>query len=218
MSISALATENPQVDIENFNFGITHFDNIGAAMLSVFQCVTLEGWVLVMYMLQDSFNDYFASIFFLLLILFGSFFLLNVTLAIVFNAFEEAETTRKLELVQQTEAFSDSDDSDLYSDDDSEIDSECDSITSDYVQNFVNDEELFEAIASAKGKKPIMKKNGEYETEQERKDRRTIEKRNARIMRKKSMLIDRTERAKQEEEKKADIDEKMRAKVIQNLQ
>jgi len=31
------------------NFGITNFDNFGLAMLTVFQCVTLEGWTDVMY-------------------------------------------------------------------------------------------------------------------------------------------------------------------------
>ena len=31
------------------NFGITSFDNIGFAMLTVFQCITMEGWTNVMY-------------------------------------------------------------------------------------------------------------------------------------------------------------------------
>ena len=31
------------------NFGITNFDNFGLAMLTVFQCVTLEGWTEVLY-------------------------------------------------------------------------------------------------------------------------------------------------------------------------
>lgn len=31
------------------NWGITNFDNIGLAMLTVFQCVTLEGWTDVLY-------------------------------------------------------------------------------------------------------------------------------------------------------------------------
>jgi len=31
------------------NSGITNFDNFGLAMLTVFQCVTLEGWTTVMY-------------------------------------------------------------------------------------------------------------------------------------------------------------------------
>jgi len=31
------------------NDGITNFDNIGLAMLTVFQCISLEGWTNVMY-------------------------------------------------------------------------------------------------------------------------------------------------------------------------
>lgn len=31
------------------NFGITNFDNFGLAMLTVFQCITLEGWTDVLY-------------------------------------------------------------------------------------------------------------------------------------------------------------------------
>ena len=31
------------------NRGITSFDNFGLAMLTVFQCITMEGWVEVMY-------------------------------------------------------------------------------------------------------------------------------------------------------------------------
>lgn len=31
------------------NFGITNFDNFGLAFLTVFQCVSLEGWSDVMY-------------------------------------------------------------------------------------------------------------------------------------------------------------------------
>ena len=31
------------------NFGITNFDNFVLAMLTTFQCVTLEGWVDVLY-------------------------------------------------------------------------------------------------------------------------------------------------------------------------
>lgn len=31
------------------NYGITSFDNIAFAMLTVFQCITMEGWTEVMY-------------------------------------------------------------------------------------------------------------------------------------------------------------------------
>ena len=31
------------------NYGITNFDNFGLAMLTVFQCITMEGWTNVLY-------------------------------------------------------------------------------------------------------------------------------------------------------------------------
>ena len=34
---------------EGPNQGITNFDNIGLAMLTVFQCITMEGWTDVLY-------------------------------------------------------------------------------------------------------------------------------------------------------------------------
>lgn len=35
------------------NRGITSFDNIGFAMLTVFQCITMEGWTQVLYWVSD---------------------------------------------------------------------------------------------------------------------------------------------------------------------
>lgn len=34
---------------EGPNYGITNFDNFGLAMLTVFQCITMEGWTDMMY-------------------------------------------------------------------------------------------------------------------------------------------------------------------------
>ena len=38
---------------EGPNYGITSFDNIGFAMLTVFQCVTMEGWTPILYWVSD---------------------------------------------------------------------------------------------------------------------------------------------------------------------
>ena len=38
-----------RLDWEGPHFGITNFDNFGLAMLTVFQCITLEGWTDVLY-------------------------------------------------------------------------------------------------------------------------------------------------------------------------
>lgn len=44
--------KNYKCDVQTWegpNFGITNFDNFGLAMLTVFQCITLEGWTDVLY-------------------------------------------------------------------------------------------------------------------------------------------------------------------------
>jgi voltage-dependent calcium channel L type alpha-1D len=40
---------SPNTTWQGPNNGITNFDNFGLAMLTVFQCVSLEGWTDVMY-------------------------------------------------------------------------------------------------------------------------------------------------------------------------
>ena len=43
-------------DWEGPNFGITSFDNIGLAMLTVFQCITMEGWTTILYWVLQGFT------------------------------------------------------------------------------------------------------------------------------------------------------------------
>lgn len=38
------------------NYGITNFDNFGLSMLTVFQCITLEGWTDVLYNVSGLFD------------------------------------------------------------------------------------------------------------------------------------------------------------------
>ncbi len=81
------------------NFGYTNFDNFLNAFVTIFQSITMEGWVDVMYQLMDGYSSGFVAIYFCLLIIFGSFFLLNLTLAVLWEQFdatqeEEAEKRR----------------------------------------------------------------------------------------------------------------------------
>ena len=89
---------------EGPNYGITSFDNIGFAMLTVFQCVTMEGWTPILYWVSydkksnwssrtkkmkfvfqtnDAMGDSFNSIYFVPLIVIGSFFMLNLVLGVL---------------------------------------------------------------------------------------------------------------------------------------
>jgi len=69
-------------------YGVTSFDDIGHAFLSIFVAITLEGWVDVMYNIQDAYSDPVSTIFFLLLILLGSLFVLNLALAVVADEYD----------------------------------------------------------------------------------------------------------------------------------
>eukprot|EP00397_Hematodinium_sp_SG-2012_P003139 GEMP01003147.1.p1 GENE.GEMP01003147.1~~GEMP01003147.1.p1 ORF type:complete len:1326 (+),score=197.79 GEMP01003147.1:475-4452(+) len=80
------------------NQGLSSFDNMGSAVVLIFQSITLEGWVDIMYMLTDTGSVFLPFLYFFLLILVGSFFLLNVTLAIVSTTFSEAQDADEKEV------------------------------------------------------------------------------------------------------------------------
>ncbi|PFX33508.1 Voltage-dependent calcium channel type A subunit alpha-1 [Stylophora pistillata] len=83
------------------NKGITTFDNIFLSMLTVFQCITMEGWTDIMYHSYDA-RDYhtrvITSIIYISLIIIGSFFMLNLVLGVLSGEFakerERAENRR----------------------------------------------------------------------------------------------------------------------------
>ncbi|GFV57370.1 voltage-dependent L-type calcium channel subunit alpha-1D [Trichonephila clavipes] len=68
---------------EGPNYGIINFDNFGLAMLTVFQCVTNEGWTNVLYNVNDACGNQWPWIYFLSLIILGSFFVLNLVLGVL---------------------------------------------------------------------------------------------------------------------------------------
>merc|ERR1719232_1880112 len=72
---------------EGPNNGITSFDNIWLAMLTVFQCVTMEGWTPILYWTNDALGSVFNWVFFIPLIVVGSFFMLNLVLGVLSGEF-----------------------------------------------------------------------------------------------------------------------------------
>ena len=66
-------------------------------MLLIFQAITLEGWVDIMYNLMDSNITIVAALYFCLLVLFGSLFLLNLILAVIMDAFDKVANKQTLE-------------------------------------------------------------------------------------------------------------------------
>ena len=73
------------------NFGYSNFDNIAWAWLTIFQCISMEGWTNIMYMTMDTVTTWTWP-YFVVLIVFGSFFAVNLALAVLFVYFTSAGT------------------------------------------------------------------------------------------------------------------------------
>uniref|UniRef100_A0A8C9SK64 Voltage-dependent L-type calcium channel subunit alpha n=1 Tax=Scleropages formosus TaxID=113540 RepID=A0A8C9SK64_SCLFO len=77
------------------NHGITHFDNLGFAMLTVFQCISMEGWTEVLYWVNDAIGNEWPWLYFTTLILLGSFFILNLVLGVLCGEFTKEREKAK---------------------------------------------------------------------------------------------------------------------------
>ncbi|XP_031660687.1 voltage-dependent T-type calcium channel subunit alpha-1G isoform X6 [Oncorhynchus kisutch] len=70
--------------------GAINFDNICYAWIAIFQVITLEGWVDIMYFVMDS-HSFYNFIYFILLIIIGSFFMINLCLVVIATQFSETK-------------------------------------------------------------------------------------------------------------------------------
>ncbi|XP_018609179.1 voltage-dependent R-type calcium channel subunit alpha-1E-like isoform X2 [Scleropages formosus] len=82
------------------NDGITQFDNILFAVLTVFQCITMEGWTAVLYNTNDALGPQWNWVYFIPLIIIGSFFVLNLVLGVL-----SGEFAKERERVENRRAF-----------------------------------------------------------------------------------------------------------------
>uniref|UniRef100_A0A8C7R9Z8 Calcium channel, voltage-dependent, R type, alpha 1E subunit a n=1 Tax=Oncorhynchus mykiss TaxID=8022 RepID=A0A8C7R9Z8_ONCMY len=82
------------------NDGITQFDNILFAVLTVFQCITMEGWTTVLYNTNDALGPTWNCMYFIPLIIIGSFFVLNLVLGVL-----SGEFAKERERVENRRAF-----------------------------------------------------------------------------------------------------------------
>ncbi|KAK8743594.1 hypothetical protein OTU49_001148, partial [Cherax quadricarinatus] len=74
--------------------GAISFDNIGLAWVAIFLVISLEGWTDIMYYVQDA-HSFWDWIYFVLLIVIGSFFMINLCLVVIATQFSE---TKKREM------------------------------------------------------------------------------------------------------------------------
>ncbi|XP_061511534.1 muscle calcium channel subunit alpha-1 isoform X3 [Anopheles gambiae] len=80
---------------EGPNFGITNFDNFGLSMLTVFQCVTLEGWTDMLYYIEDAMGSSWQWVYFISMVILGAFFVMNLILGVLSGEFSKERTKAK---------------------------------------------------------------------------------------------------------------------------
>jgi len=65
------------------NYGISGFDNLGQSLLTVFQIITMQGWSKIMLNLMDADLAFIGSLYCIIIVVIGSFFLMNLILAVI---------------------------------------------------------------------------------------------------------------------------------------
>ena len=81
-------------------FDTVQFDNILGAFLTIFNCITLESWAGIMYMVQDGY-DFWAWIYFIALIIIGAWFAVNLTLVVISAQFGSTKSDQLEQMTAQ---------------------------------------------------------------------------------------------------------------------
>ena len=74
--------------------GLVNFDNMLFALITVFQCITMEGWTGVMYHVSDS-GQGLSSCYFITLTVIGGFFVMNLILGVLSGEFSKEREKAK---------------------------------------------------------------------------------------------------------------------------
>jgi len=96
---------NPETGALNQNpFGnYVAFDHLGLSFLTILTCISLEGWVDVMYFTFDA-AGIRSVIYFLALVIFGALFVINLVVAVIYEAYM-SERESKIEEEENEEAM-----------------------------------------------------------------------------------------------------------------
>ncbi|CAL1528277.1 unnamed protein product, partial [Lymnaea stagnalis] len=84
--------------------GAVSFDNIGLAWVAIFQVISLESWVIIMYHVQDA-HSFWDWIYFVALIVIGSFFMINLCLVVIATQFSETKKRETERMMQERKRF-----------------------------------------------------------------------------------------------------------------
>jgi len=66
----------------NPNFGLNNWDNIFFAALMTLEIIALEGWADNMYQVRRFTHNNYFDVYFLLTVIFGAFFVMNLLIAV----------------------------------------------------------------------------------------------------------------------------------------
>ncbi|XP_072167756.1 voltage-dependent T-type calcium channel subunit alpha-1H-like [Diadema setosum] len=80
------------------------FDNILYAWIAIFQVITLEGWTDIMYDIQDV-HSFWNWAYFVILIVIGAFFLINLCLVVIATQFSETKQRESKLMEEQRKRF-----------------------------------------------------------------------------------------------------------------
>jgi len=80
---------NLELRIDELNHGYSTFDNFFKAFLTIYNCMTLNGWSKIMYLVQNGYSYTGSSIFFISLVIILNYLVLNFTIAILMDNIEK---------------------------------------------------------------------------------------------------------------------------------
>lgn len=71
---------NVDTKIEELFWGINNYDNLGSAMITIFQVTTLDGWTPIMNFYEEADSRVISWFFYITLVILCNFFILNLTI------------------------------------------------------------------------------------------------------------------------------------------
>jgi hypothetical protein len=99
---------------EDLDWGFNQFPNFLEASITIFQCITLEGWTGIMYRVMDAYDPVLAVVYFIVLVIFGAFCVVNLVLSVLWDSFVNNQR-EKIERIY-TELFEELDNEDNHRD------------------------------------------------------------------------------------------------------
>jgi len=72
---------------EVIHFNVMNFQNFFTSLVTILEAITLEDWSKQLFNLQNAGYIYQGTIFYLIIVFFGSYFILNLILAVIMSSY-----------------------------------------------------------------------------------------------------------------------------------